>query len=542
GYNVISGETGAGKSVIIGALKLVLGERADRTLIRAGCDACTVEVVFDVRQVRAPLAAFLEDNGIEPCDDHQLVIKRTFTASGSNRQFINGSPTTLAALASIGDWLVDMHGPHDHQSLLHPARQLDILDAHGGLEAEREGFAELARRRSQSLARKASLIVDEKTYAQQLELLAFQVKEIMGAQLQPDEDMEVEKEHARAANAARLLELGHAVIDQIVENENSLLTQAGQITRKLQELSGLDSATAPLLEQQQQIMESFRELASGLSGYLDRVDVDPDRLKTLEERLNLLQSLKRKYGPDLAGVIAFGQDARARLTALEQREEELARIQSELAELEGSLRKLGRSLSSKRRKVIPKLCQEATRQLRDLGFKASQMDIAMATRLPPPDQAFDLPKESGFDTVEFQFAPNPGEPPRPLRAIASSGELARVMLALKTVLAEEDRIPLLVFDEVDANIGGETAHAVGQKMKQIAARRQVICITHLPQVAAPATSHYVVTKQTTGGRTLSGIHLVTGDERVQELSRMLGGTTEAAVRHAREMLVAGDRG
>jgi len=243
GYNVITGETGAGKSIIIGALKLLLGERADRTLLRAGCDACTVEAVFDVSRLDPAFECFLNDNGLEPCEAQQLVLKRTLAASGSNRQFVNGSPTPLATLAAIGEWLVDIHGPHDHQSLLRPSRQLEILDAHAGLAAEREAFAGLVRQHTDALARKAELIVDEATHAQQLDLLGFQVREIATAELAPEEEEQLEAEYKRAGNGARLLELAHATLEQLLESETSLLSQAGHLTRSLQELSRLETGS-----------------------------------------------------------------------------------------------------------------------------------------------------------------------------------------------------------------------------------------------------------------------------------------------------------
>ncbi|MBI3880226.1 MAG: AAA family ATPase, partial [Verrucomicrobia bacterium] len=272
GFIAISGETGAGKSIIIGALNLVLGERADRTLIRAGCDGCSVEAVFDVAKLRAPLKNFLEENGLEPCEENQLVLKRTFTAAGTNRQFINGSPTTLATLAQLGEGLVDMHGPHDHQSLLHAAKQLAILDAFGGLLPQREKFAELVRRRAALEAEKAALIVDELTYAQQLDLLRFQVNEIAGAKLQPGEDELVEAEHARASNAAKLLQLCQTALGVLSEDENSLLTQAGAVGRQLHELQRVDASAASLTAIHEQAVASLHELQVALSHYADRVD------------------------------------------------------------------------------------------------------------------------------------------------------------------------------------------------------------------------------------------------------------------------------
>ncbi len=503
GYNVITGETGAGKSILIGALNLALGERADRTLIRSGSDSCSVEAAFDVARLRAPLQSFLEDNGLEPCEDHQLVLKRAFTNAGTNRQFINGSPTTLNILAALGEWLVDIHGPHEHQSLLHPARQLAILDAFGNLDGEREAFADLVRRRAALEAEKGALIVDEKTYAQQLDLLRFQADEIAAARLQPEEEAQVEQDYRRASNAAKLLQLSQAALGLLSENETSLLTQAGIIGRTLQELQRVDASAANLQALHEQAVSALHDLQAELSHYSDKTDLDPARLQQLEERLNLIHSLKRKYGATLAEVIAFGDEARRQTpkpgaagcrTGPAQRRTPEARGRT-LARRPGPFRQTAQSHPPAQQGRQ----QTARRPRLQTKPPRHRLDDPGSIRLHATAQH--APHSHGLDTIEFQFAPNPGEPARPLRAIASSGELARVMLALKTVLAAEDQIPVLVFDEVDANVGGETANAVGEKMQQIAQKRQVLCITHLPQVAAPASAHYVATKQTKAGRT-----------------------------------------
>jgi DNA repair protein RecN (Recombination protein N) len=536
GCNVITGETGAGKSIIIGALNLVLGERADRSLIRSGSDSCSVEAVFDVSKLKTPLKSFLDENGLEPCEENQLVLKRTFTSAGTNRQFVNGSATTLNVLATIGEWLVDMHGPHDHQSLLNPAKQLLILDAFGKLEKECEAFGELVRRRATIETEKSALVVDEKTYAQQLDLLRFQVQEISAARLQIGEDESVEADFQRASNAARLLQLSQAALDLLSESENSLLTQAGATGRMLQELQRVDPGAANLVGLHTQAAGMWRELQAELTRYAEKVDVDPARLLELEERLDLLHTLKRKYGATLAEVIAFGGEAKIKLESLESRDTELARINSELKKLDAEILDSGKKLSAARKKVIPQLTKAVGKQLDDLGFKQSKFDVEQKSADENWPKGGTSTNSSGLDEIEFQFAPNPGEPAKNLRAIASSGEMARVMLALKTVLAAEDEIPVLIFDEVDANVGGETANAVGEKMKQIAAKRQVLCITHLPQVAAPADAHYVVTKQIRDGRTISEIALLTKKERVTELARMLGGQTDAARKLAGALL------
>lgn len=527
GFNAITGETGAGKSILIGALNLLLGQRADRSLLRAGCDACTVEATLDLRRVRAPIAAFLAENGLEPCEGGELLLKRTFTSAGANRQFVNGSPATLQTLAQLGEWLVDIHGPHDHQSLFQPARQLELLDAQAGLDEERRKFAELFDQRQALLDAKAALVVDEATYARELDLLRHQVNEITAARLQPGEELTVEQEHHRAQNAARLLELAQGALNAVADADDALLVQAGQVGRSLQELTRLDPDAESLAATHARAVEALRELQTDLSTYADRVDLDPERLAELEQRLGVLQSLRRKYGSTATEILAFGEQAQQRLAHLEGRDGELNRLNGEITRAEAALAKAGERLSAARRKAIPELARGVVAQLRDLGFARSEFGVELG-RLPEPTRA-------GWDRCEFQFAPNPGEPARALRAIASSGELARVMLALKTVLAAVDDVPVLVFDEVDANIGGEVAHAVGDKMQSIGARRQVLCITHLAPVAATAAVHFVAAKNAHEGRTISSVQRVEGTERVAELGRMLGGG-DAALAHATSLL------
>lgn len=535
GYNAITGETGAGKSILIGALNLVLGERADRTLIRSGSENCSVEARFDVSKLEKTLGPFLEGNGIEACEDNHLLLKRTFSAAGTNRQFINGTPTTLQTLATVGEWLVDIHGPHEHQSLIHPAKQLAIMDAFGGLHLLRGQFADSVRRRELLLEEKAALIVDEKTYAQQIDLLRFQASEISSAMLRADEEDQISQEHRRASNAARLLQLARASLSLVSEEEGSLLANSAVLGRTLQELKAVDSASARLFELHGEASGALHDLQKELSDYLDRLEMDPERLQQLEERLNLIHSLKRKYGKTLAEVMEFGEQAKQKLQNLEQRDVELSRINSEITRVESQLNRAGQELSAQRKKMIPKLCKAVIHQLSDLGFKQSHFEIAMTTS-NDFHQSKSQVSLSGLDVAEFLFAPNIGEPPRPLRAIASSGEMARVMLALKTVLAAEDEVPVLIFDEIDANVGGETACVVGEKMRQIAKEHQVLCITHLAQVAAPALAHYVVTKQIKNERTVSEVTLLNRQQRIDEMARMLGGQSDASRQLAESLL------
>ena len=537
GYNSITGETGAGKSILIGALGLVLGERADRTLIRDDNDYCSVEAIIDVGALGKAFHSHLENNGIEPCEDSQLLLKRSFSANGGNRQFVNGSQTTLSVLASIGEWLVDIHGPHDHQSLLKAARQLEILDAYGGLEEQRGEFAALVDQRAVLATQKTELIVDEDAYARELDLLRFQVDEIESAKLRSDEEPELEQAFQRATHSARLAELAAEARQLIDGGEPSVSDLTSALGRALQEMAGIDAGAEPLLAEQSSLSEQLGDLGAAMADYAERLNLDPAQMKQVEQRYNLVQTLKRKYGSTLAEVLEFGKKSAKRLVALKGRDEELARLNAEVSRLDLQIQTLGQALSEKRKVTAPKLVKEAEQQLNDLGFLQSRFDVEI---IDPAELGQVEPgvSRTGFDRIEFLFAPNPGEPFKPLKAIASSGEMARVMLALKTVLASQDSIPILVFDEVDSNIGGETAGVVGEKMKQIGDRRQVLCITHLAPVAASGHRHYLVSKEIVGGRTLTRVAQLDDDSRVEELTRMLGGGGAAARQHAAELLNA----
>ncbi len=535
GYLAITGETGAGKSILIGALKLVLGERADRSLLRSGAEQCTVEAVFDVSRSPKAIQGCLEERGLEMGEDAQLVLKRSFTPSGTNRQFVNGSPVTLGILEELGNLLVDIHGPHDHQTLLDSSQQLRILDAYGGLDTAAEEFATLVRSLRVVEQKKADLILDERTYAQQLELLRHQVREISEARLTEEEEESLANEHRRCSNAARLLEMSQSSLELIGGDNASLLNQLGLLGRQLHELQRLDPASGSFADLQDQAVGLVKELQSSVSKYADRIDLDPSRLQEMEERLGVIQGLKRKYGPTVANVLQFGEQARSRLGELESREQALARLDLEKARIQTRLVAMGTKLGASRRAVAPRLEGSVKKHLAELGFRQSSFSVSIESSGDPLANAANL-RESGWDRVEFVFAPNPGEPAKPLRAIASSGELARVMLALKTVLATQDRVPVLIFDEVDANVGGETGNAVGSKMRQIGEQRQVICITHLPVVAAAASAHFLVEKETREGRTTCSMRALTPKERVTELARMLGGQSEAARQHATALL------
>ena len=541
GFNIVTGETGAGKSIIIGALNLILGQRADRNLIRAGADNCVIEAVFESTSIGQDLVPLLDDFGLEFCEDGMLILKRSLRTGGANRQFVNGSPTTLEALELIGQLLVDIHGPHDHQSLLDGARQLEILDAYGRLESLREDFGHTLGKVRQLEDHKASLIIDDQTHAQQLELLRHQVLEIESAHLDPMAESELEETYERTLNASKLMESGQSALSTLNAQEGSLWDVLGSIGRSIDALSTLDARSNEICELHQQAVHLVSELEQALSHYVDGLDLNPGLLHELEERISAVQSLKRKYGPTLEQVIQFGQQARLKLEDLESREETLAHLNSDIEKVTNELAAIGKKLTQARLKVIPKLNKAVVNELKDLGFKQSRFDASLTSSNVRANSGQIQIHNSGVDKVDFQFGPNPGEPMRPLKRIASSGEMARVMLALKSVLAEQDRVPVLVFDEVDANVGGETGKVVGLKMQEIGKRRQVISITHLAPVAASAPHHFLVEKLTESNRTTSEIRELNEKDRVKEIARMLGSGGPAAIKHAKAMLTASQK-
>ena len=526
GFTAITGETGAGKSIIIGALQLLLGERADKSLLRTGAETCTVEAIFQGDDCAKWNGRF-EESGIEPCDG-DLILKRSLSLSGTNRQFINGSPTTLANLKELGDDLVDLHGPHDHQSLLSPDRQLDLLDAFAGANEERQKFLKIFRKLRALEGEHAALNTAETAREQEVDLLRHQVNEINSANLSAEEEAQIESRYRLASNSRRLIELASAVAMKLSEADDAILAQLGETQKLLRELEKLDPAMATPANAHESAVVELSEIARDLNRYAENLDLDPEQLAALEERVSLFESLKRKYGATIADVIAFGERAAERMRKIEGRDEELQRLASELATQTAELRRTGDTLGKLRAKAAPKLSEMVRRNLRDLGFKQSQFEARLSEA--------QIPRPSGFDTLELLFSPNPGEPLKPMRAIASSGEISRLMLAIKSALAAQDEVPLLVFDEIDANVGGEIAHAVGTRMRELAKRHQVLCITHLPPVAAAATSQFVVTKEVRSGRTFTQLREVTGKGRREEIARMLGGKSEEAMKLAATML------
>jgi DNA repair protein RecN (Recombination protein N) len=526
GFVAVTGETGAGKSIIIGALQLLLGERADKSLIRTGADLCAVEAAFSGDDLQK-LNPRLVGAGVEPCEG-DLIIKRTLSASGANRQFINGSPTTLSILKNLGDELVDLHGPHDHQSLLSPDKQLGLLDSFARAQDQLGEYRKYYRQLQTLVAEHAALNTAETAREQELDLLRHQINEIAAANLVAGEEEEIESRYKRASNSKRLIELASTIANKLSEADGSVLSQLAETQRLLRELEKIDDAISRFSSAHATAVVELSEIARSLSQYAEKLDLDPAQLSALEERVSLFETLKRKYGGSILEVIAFGERAAERMRKIEGRDAELERLASGIKKIRMQMNRSGEEVRKLRVKAAPKLSENIRRNLSDIGFRQSEFEVKLA--------ALDEPRPNGFDAVELLFSPNPGEPLKPLRAIASSGEISRLMLAIKSALAAHDAVPLLVFDEIDTNIGGEIAHAVGAKMQRLGRDHQVVCITHLPQVAATATSHFVVTKEVVRGRTFSNLREVTAKARREEIARMLGGKGESALKLAASLL------
>lgn len=508
----VTGETGAGKSVIVGALKLILGERADKNLIRTGEETCTIEAIFDLPEP-SEINAILEDGGLPPCDETQVIIRRSIGTT-NNRQFLNDSPVTLNLLKKIGERLVDLHGPHDHQSLLSTERQLGMLDAYANTEKSLVTYRETHRKWREIHTELQDLQQAENASEQELELLRHQYNEIDQANLTTEDENDLQERWHRSSNATRLIELTAAAVSTL-SSDDGLLTRLSELQRLARDLEKHDPSLAEKLAPLETTALELQDLEATLTDYAEELATDPAEAAQLEERVNLIENLKRKYGPTIADILARHQTLAARLDNIENRSEKIETLSQHLTKTRAALDTLAQTLTTQRRKAAPKLAKEISTQLKELGFKQSSFQIELTpTKEPGPN---------GTETANFLFGPNPGEPLHPLRQIASSGEISRVMLAIKTALADQDATPLMVFDEIDANVGGEIARAVGKKMAALGQSHQVIAITHFPQVAATATHHFVVEKQVSGGRTHSKLFPVTGEKRITELVRMLGG-------------------
>jgi DNA repair protein RecN (Recombination protein N) len=533
GFNVLTGETGAGKSIIVGALGLLLGERGVADVVRTGTDRATVEGVFDVSE-RAELLQLLDDRGID-AEEALVVLKREVTTAGRTRAWINGTTVTATALADIGRALIDLHGQHEAQSLLDGASQRAVLDAFAGAKEEARAVREAHQRLSavrQDIAELTTRRADAEKRADYLKHVAREIEE---AKLVEGEEVTLEDEARRLENAAEIRESASAFSAILEDEDSGVLPRLAQAARVLQQLRRFDPTVSGMQEAFDAGFYSLESLAREMAEYAAKVDLDPSRLGDVRKRRDLLYRLTKKYGSTVAEVISVGRDARRELELLDTAGLDLRGLQQRENEASIQLQLCAERLSVKRRAAAALLSRAVDEILPDLGMADGRFFVQLA-----PAETIGA---SGAEDVEFRVALNVGHDMRPLARVASGGELSRVMLALKTILARLDHVPTLVFDEVDAGIGGKVGQQVGELLRKVAMSHQVFAITHLPQIAARAHKHIVVSKGARAGVTAADVSSLSDADRVPEIARMLGGDAESATSqaHARELLTVAGR-
>ncbi|MBI2760082.1 MAG: DNA repair protein RecN [Chloroflexi bacterium] len=560
GFNAITGETGAGKSIIIDALGLLLGERADPALVRAGTASARVEGLFRISDAPdTPLSEALAEAGIEP-EDGLLIVSREVPRQGRSVARINGRAVVQSTLSALGRRLVDIHGQTDQLSILRPAEHLGYLDRFAGLLDRRAAVAALVTELREVRGAIRAIHEDEREHARRQDRLQYEVQEIDDAQLRTDEEDELRAERQLLANAEELARLSDAAHAALTEGGRtaSAVDALGVAAEALAQLARLDERLTETATLAESLQSQVYDLARDLRSYREGVEYNPSRLQQIEERLGLLAALRRKYGDTIADVIAYGERARDELGELLSSDERLEQLRARERELVSDLGAAAEKLSRARREAAVSLVTAVQREIADLRLAGGRFAVRLERHadphgvpvaLPPEDMveagAADMPNtgllhaafdRTGVDRVEFYVSLNPGEPLRPLAKVASGGETARLMLALKTILGAADAVPTLVFDEVDVGIGGRSGQIVGEKLAALGAHHQVVCITHLPQVAARAGNHLVVVKHVEDGRTYTDVRGLAGLDRTHELAAMLGGITDSHIAAAAEML------
>jgi DNA repair protein RecN (Recombination protein N) len=529
GLNVLTGETGAGKSIIVGALSLLLGERASSSVVRTGADRATIEAVFDIGGVPG-LEARLDDLGFR-AEDGVLILRREVAAEGRNRAWVNGSPATAGVVGELGSALVDLHGQHEHQTLLRQRDQRDTLDAFA--EAEEDAalvaglYRELQDLRSDLEAREER----RRDVESRADFLRFQLGEIDEAALTPGEDEELEAEIGRHEHAEELVRGADGSSEVLYAGDDSVSERIAEVRQKVRELARFDPGLAQHADALDEAYHMVVEVGRVLGDYASSVDHDPARLEEVRRRLDRVFRLKRKYGPELADVLETAQRVRGELADLDAADHDVDELSRRIDQLWGELGRAAMGLSGKRKASATRLSERVTDALPALGLKGASFEVRLTS--------YPEVSSGGAEGVEFLVSPNPGFDPMPLARIASGGELSRVMLALKSILADVDHVPVLVFDEIDAGVGGAVGSAVGAKLLEVALRHQVFVVTHLAQVASRATTHLLVEKTVDGAAiTSTAVRRLAGEGRVEEIARMLGGDPGSATsrEHARELL------
>lgn len=541
GLNILTGSTGAGKSILIGALGLVLGEKADADLIRTGSSQAKVEAIFEVKK-NSSLFNFLQNESlISP--DYSLIIRREIFSKGTSKNFVNDKAVTLSTLKSVGDFLVDLHGQHQHQALLDNKKHIDFLDNFGNysevLKSVRETYLDL-KEKSVELSK---LQEQEKIAQDKKELLSFQLAEIEKANLQSGEEEKLVREKSVLENVEKLSQSVGIILENLSESDDSVSGRVALIQKELNLASTWDRSLQEPLELLENSHIQIKELSRFFENYKNKLEYDPGKLNFIRERLDLLIKLKKKYGKNIDEILAYAEEIRKSLNLMENRSQEITKLENEIEKAGEILRDHCLKLSTVRKKKALELQKKISRELAFLGMEKTRFEIQMDYQedenglIQLNDKRYKV-DENGLDRVEFLISPNPGEELKPLAKIASGGEISRIMLALKSALSEADEVPTLIFDEIDSGLGGEVAHKVGQKLKALSKNHQVLAITHLQQIASVADQHFKVFKEVKGERALTRIKKLSKDERVSEIARMLSGkkVTPLAEQQASELL------
>ena len=544
GFNALTGETGAGKSIIIDAVSTLLGGRADTAQIRTGSDQALIEGLFSpsatlYREVILPL---LEEHGLENAEDDTLMLTREINRKRRNICRVNGRLATLGVLRQIGQRLVDIHNQGEHLSLLRVRQHVNFVDRYGGLFPLREKVAKKVHTLHRVRSELSRLLKGERELARRTDLLQYQIEEISAARLRPGEEEELTREQTLLSNAERLLNQTDRLYKTLHEGEGerkSVLDQLGEVSDGLAKVAELDRKLRDQEKALEETTYQVQELAAALRSYGEEIEYDPDRLREVEERLDLIYDLKRKYGDSIGEIMAFGESAAEELESLSHNEERIEELQNQEQELLAQIGQLAGELSTARQEASKTLAEAIEAELRDLGMEKARFSVSVQQRetedgvqLDGRQCTFD---HTGIDQVEFMISPNVGEPVKPLSKIASGGETARLMLAMKTVLSAADEVPVLIFDEIDAGLGGRAGAVIGRKLWALTEGHQVLCVTHLPQIAAFGDAHYQVTKRVIGGRTVASVEQLLLSTRTEELAQMLGAASEATHLSAVEM-------
>lgn len=543
GLNIITGETGAGKSILIDAMSLLLGERASTYVIRKGTQKSFVEGIFDVEN-NLKVKSLLEENEIE--FNPELIIRREISLKGSNRCFVNDSPVPLNVVKEIGNLLVDLHGQHEHQSLLRTETHLEFLDEFGNNKKSVDNYFSLYSQLQKKNSQLKELIASEKSLKEKKEVYSFQLKEIESVNPLPDEDENILFELNILENSEKLMSLSDEVYAKLYDDENSVIEMMGEIKHKLNQLAGIDKYFFESEGECDSALAVLKELASSIRAYKSKIDIDPKEVEEKRERLGAINLLKKKYGGSIQKIIEYKEQITKELNLAENFANEISNLENEINRLRSEAGAAADILSAARKKQALKVETEVKKVLSQLGivnadfkvnFVLSETDSNNGNFVIIKNNKYHC-SEKGIDEVEFYISTNSGEDLKPLTKVASGGEISRIMLALKTILAKNDNLPLLIFDEIDTGVSGRIAQKVGAALKELASFHQIICITHLPQIAGMADHHYSVEKTFTDNRAVSVIKKLSGEEQVKEIAKLLSGEvlSSASFESAKELI------